>query len=300
MLPGDLEGQVKETEAKFNVAKAELSQAKVDLKSAEIQAKVAYNELERYRQLINYNAVSLAKFEDIEAENERAQADVECAAENIRTLEAKVNQAQVAVDNARRAAAKGCLVSTRDGVVLQTVAQEGKMLGVGDLVLTVGDPRRLQVVAELNEKDSNGVVAGQMVEISWDGRPDETFQGEVARVSLAVTKSEEREAGKVVRVYIALDQADLLPGASVDVTIHRIKPRKALLIPIGDIIEKDSQKFVLTVEEGIVHEKEINTGYSNGIYTEILSGLVPGAEVILKPDNINDGQSVSVSRGADD
>ncbi|MEW6771449.1 MAG: efflux RND transporter periplasmic adaptor subunit [Bacillota bacterium] len=317
----DVEDRVKEAEAALAAAETELSaalaparpeeiaQAEAALEAAEAAAEAAEKKLERYRFLFEQEAVSEAELEAAEigytqAKAEATAAEVRLAAlkekdpKQIEVYRARVNQARVAVENARRAAAKGRLTSPITGVVLQRTAKQGDYLQPGLPVLTVGDPERLQVVADLSEQDVRGVRAGQDAEINWIGRPDKTWRAKVARVSPAVTRKTELETEKAVRVYIALDEPGLLPGATVDVIIHRVRPRKAVLVPTEAVVEKGKEKAVFAVDKGVARKRTVDVGGSNELYSEIRAGLKAGTRVILNPPaDLRDGQPVRVSGG---
>lgn len=294
----DAEDRVREAEAALAVARAELAHAGATLRAADAQLEAARKKVERYRYLFEQNAVSQAELDAAEVEYARVKADAAAAAGNIRALQARVEEAQVAVDGARRTVAKGRLTSPIAGVILQRMAREGSFLQPGTPVIVVGDPEQLQVVAELSEQDVGGIAPGQEVAVNWAAHPDKTWRGRVSRVACAVVKKSERETENVVRVYIALEEAGLLPGATVDVVIHRVKPREAVLVPNEAVVEEGKAKVVFVVENGLARKRTVTVGGSNELYTEIREGLGPGARVILNPRNIRDGQPVRAAGGA--
>lgn len=317
----DVEESVKEAEAALAAAEAELAaalnpgtpediaQAKAALEAARTNADVAQKKLERYRYLFEQDAASQAELEAAEMEYTGVQAELAAAEARLATLtkvdadtiavcQARVEQARVAVENARRAVEKGRLTSPIAGIVFQKTFQKGDYLQPGVPVLTIGDPNQLQVVADLSEQDVSGVTPGQEVEINWIGSPGKTWRGKVSRVAPAVTKKADREAENIVRVYIALNKTGLLPGATVDTIIHRVKPHKAVLVPTEAVVEMDKTKVVFVVEEGKAHKQTVVTGGSNELCTEIRSGLKPGAKVILNPKDLKDGQPVRLAGGA--
>ncbi|MEW6448668.1 MAG: efflux RND transporter periplasmic adaptor subunit [Bacillota bacterium] len=311
----DVEDRVREAEAALAAAEAELAaaltpgapeeiaQAKAALEAGRAVADAAQKKLKRYRQLFDQEAASQAELEAAEMEYKKAQAEVASAearlaaltktdADTIAVHRARVEQARVSLENARRAVEKGRLTSPITGVVLQKAVKEGDYLQPGLSVLTIGDPGRLQVVVDLTEQEVSGVAPGREVEINWTGSPDKTWHGKVSRVAPAVTKRMERDTENTVRVYVALDKTGLLPGANVDTIIHRVKPHKALLVPTEAVVEIDKAKVVFAVEEGKARRHRVITGGSNELFTEIRSGLKPGAKVVLNPKDLKDGQPV--------
>lgn len=318
----DADDRIKEAEAALEAAEAELAaalaparpeevvQAEAALEAAQAAAQAAQKRVERYRYLVEQEAASPAELEAAEADYARAQAEVTAAgarlaalkepdARRIAPLKARVAQARVALANARRLATKGRVTAPLSGVVLQIAAKEGDFLQPGAPVLTVGDPAGLRVVADLNEQDVAGVAAGQEAVVAWAGRPGKTWPGKVSRVAPAVTKKiEQQQAENVVRVYVKPEGAGLLPGATVDVVIHRVKPHRAVVVPNDAVVGAGKTAAVFTVEKGVARRRAVTLGGANELYTEILAGLSPGATVILNPKEIKDGQPVRAAGGA--
>jgi HlyD family secretion protein len=320
MDASDVEDRVKEAEAALAVAEAELAQAlkparteeiaqaEAALKAAEAQAGVSREAVERTRYLFEQEAASQAELDTAEAAYVRAQADVAAASAHLTALkepdpgrltilEARVEQARVAVTSARRALAKKSLTAPGDGVVITTAAREGNFLQQSALILTVGDPGQFEVVANLSEQDIGGVTAGQDVEITWAGRPDKTWTGKVDRVSPGAAKSTDRETENAVRVFVKLHEEDLIPGATVDVVIYRVKPVKTILVPNEAVVVEGKRKSVFVVDKKTARKHPVQTGRGNELYTEIKTGIKPGATVVLNPKDLKDGQPVRLAGG---
>ena len=317
----DVKDQVKEAEAALAAAEAELAaalepgtpveiaQAEAALAAAKAAAEAAAKKLERYHYLFEQEAASQAELEAAEIEYEQARAEMAAAEARLKGLteadertlavyRARVRQALAAAESARRLLEKARLTAPIAGTVLETRVKEGDYLQPGTPVLTIGDPAQLQVVAELSEQDVRGIAPGQEVEIRWIGDPEKTWEGEVFRVAPAVTKKLEREVEKIVRVYVTLKEGGLLPGATVDTVIHRVKPHEALLVPTEAVVEVDGKKVIFTVERGKARKRTVTAGGANELYTVIRQGLEAGAMVILDPEELKDGQPVRATGGA--
>ncbi len=318
----DSEQNLREAEAAYNTARAELDQAYDEakperlaeaesaLQASRAAAEAARKKLERYRYLLEQGAVSTAEYEDVKTAYIRAQADEQSAAARLQALregnadrikiqQARLKQAQVALDNARRTVDKGRLPAPVDGVVLQISAEVGSYLQPGAPILTIGNPDALEVVAEVSEQDIGGIAPGQDVDLNWAGAPGKTFKGKVSRVSPAVVRSGARESEKVVKVYIEIIQGrqELKPGATVDAVIYRVKPHQAVLVPNEAVVGKGPNRTVFVIEDGRARRRAVTVGYSNELYTEIRSGIEPGKRVILNPKGLKDGQPVRETGG---
>ncbi|MGB9793292.1 MAG: efflux RND transporter periplasmic adaptor subunit, partial [Thermacetogeniaceae bacterium] len=113
---------------------------------------------------------------DEKSASARLKALLEDSSDRIRIAEARLKQAQVALDKARQMVEKGRLPAPVDGVVMQISAEAGSYLQPGTPILTVGSPEALEVVADVSEQDIGGVVPGQEVELNWAGAPGKTIK----------------------------------------------------------------------------------------------------------------------------
>jgi HlyD family secretion protein len=317
---GDFDDKVREAEAALRVAEAELAralspgtteeiaQAEMALAAARAASEAALKKFERCRQLFEEGAVSQAELEAAEVEHERARAETAAAEARLTSLkkadpetiafyQARIEQARVVLKGARRTAAKGRLDAPISGVVQEVNAKEGAYLQQGAQILIIGDQELLQVVAELSEQDAGGVTAGQEAEINWSGSPGKTRRGIISYVAPAVTKKVD-QTDHIVRAYVAPSEEGLLPGATVDVTIHRVKPHRAVLVPNEAVFEANGEKVVFTLEKGLARKQTVTVGGSNELFTEVVGGLMSGAKVILNPKGIKEGQPVRPSGGA--
>lgn len=319
----DVEQSLREAEAVYGAAEAELRQAYDQAKPERLKeaesayqaskaaAEAASRKLERYKYLMEQGAVSAAEYEDVEAAYLRAQAEEAAAAarlqalredssSRIRIAEARLKQARAALEKARQMVSKGLLPSPVDGVVLQISARAGSYLQPGSPIMTVGRTDLLEVVADVSEQDIRGIAPDQEVELNWAGAPGKTIKGKVVRVSPAVVRNSARESENVVKVYIAIAQGEryLKPGATVDVVIYRVKPHRSVLIPNEALFSAGkNRKAVFVVEDGRARRRMVTVGHSNELYTEIRSGVAAGERVILDPKGIKDGQAVRLSGG---
>jgi HlyD family secretion protein len=313
---GDAEKQAREAESALAVAEAQreqayhpytaddLAQDVANRASAQAAADAADNKLARTRRLVALGFDSQADLDADASNDAQAQATLKTAIDALNALtnpdprklainDAQVAQAQVTAEDDENTVAEGNLTASFAGVVLQKIPDEGAYLQQGSPVLVVADPGRIQVEADLSEQDIGGIALGQNADVQWAGQPDKTWQATVARMAPAVTKSSNQNENVVV-VYLQFAQNpdDLLPGASVDVTIHRITPHQALVVPNEALLGSGATCTLFVVTGGRVHRRTVRAGYSNELYTEILSGVSKGERVVLDPSGLKDGQLV--------
>lgn len=96
-----------------------------------------------------------------------------------------------------------------------------------------------------------------------------------------------------------LDEENEVPVGSYAVLVLMSGYKEqALTVPTGAIYNEDSKDFVYILENGQTIPKEIETGMSDGLYTEVLSGLEEG-EAILVSSQATAGTTTAVLQKGD-
>ncbi len=188
------------------------------------------------------------------------------------------------------------IVISRDVEVGQTVVSN---MNVANLY-TIADLDNMQVIGNVDEADIGQVKVGQPVTFSVDANSDELFQGEVTQVRLNPTTESNVVTYEVV---VATPNPDhkLIPGLTANLTIYVMREQNVLLLPTkaftfepeadenGDsklpqVAGKvpatgEGEKVVWVVEGNSLVPTAVTVGASNGIKTQIVSGLKDGAAV---------------------
>jgi RND family efflux transporter MFP subunit len=150
------------------------------------------------------------------------------------------------------------------------------------------DPLRFR--AEVPERDAATIRAGQLVKLTVDGAPGE-YAGRVTRLAPTIT---ERTRVLVVESDIANDGA-LRAGSFARATIVTDSSQPALTVPNEAVTTFAGIQKVVVVKGGKASEKAITAGRRAGAFTEVLSGVKAGDEVVLNPVNLRSGQAVEVA-----
>lgn len=161
-----------------------------------------------------------------------------------------------------------------NGVVLRQDGEVGEVAGTGanDELFWVGQPKPLEVEAEVNEEDIAKVKAGQAVLLRHEGHLDGPLAATVREIT-----PKGNPATKTFRVTLQLpDDTPLMIGMSVEANIVVRESRNALLIPAESI--SDGQ--VLTVADGRIRRVAVKTGIRGARMVEVLGGLEEGAWIV--------------------
>ena len=189
-----------------------------------------------------------------------------------------VDQAQTALaeSEARIAAQKEridelTLRAPMDGLVLRRDGQIGEIVGQSDVLFWVGQPKPLQVVAEVAEEDILKVREGQTALLRNDAVAGRRVESKVGRIT---PKGDPQS--KTFRVYLPLpDDTPLLIGMSVEANIVTQERADALLLPGEAMI--NGAAYVVAGDR--LTRREVKTGLRGARLVEIISGVAEGEAV---------------------
>jgi RND family efflux transporter MFP subunit len=179
------------------------------------------------------------------------------------------------------------IVAPMDGIVLRQDGEVGEIAEVGQVLVRVGVPKPLQVVAEVNEEDIPRVAVAQKVLFRTDAFPDQKLEGIVREITPMGDP-----IAKTYRIRVALpDETPLLPGMSVEANIVTREKPGALLVPAAAVLGG----VVFVIDGDRLRRREVKVGIRGTRAAEILSGLREGERVASPATaRLYDGQRVRV------
>jgi RND family efflux transporter MFP subunit len=260
----EIEEQVKQAKASFDVAAATIRQREADLK-------LAQTNLERSRNLFERQLIPRQTFDDTDAKHQAALAALDLA-------RAQYAQAQARLDELNINLANTIITSPVSGFVGKRALDAGAWVTPNSPFLSVVDIGIVRLVANIVEKDLRRISQGIKADVLVDAFPGEKFQGHIAHVA-PVLDPATRTAQ--IEVEIENPQFRLKPGmyAKVDFTVEH--KENTLVVPANAIVDLNGQKGVFLPDEGDVAKfKPITLGMMNPSQVEVASGLSEGQRVV--------------------
>jgi HlyD family secretion protein len=161
----------------------------------------------------------------------------------------------------------------------------------GDPLLEIGDPQRLEIVADLLSTDAVRVKPGARAMIDqWGG--NRTLDGRVKRVEPSGFTKISALGVEEQRVNVILDFADpaeawaaLGDGYRVEVRIVVWESPSVLRVPTSTLFRSGDKWATYSVDAGRAHLTSVEIGHQTGQEAEILSGLAEGARIIVHPSD---------------
>jgi RND family efflux transporter MFP subunit len=245
---------------------------------------------DRLAVLFQQGVAARADLDLAEQNYEVAQGAYQDALEEIRNRQGVLAQRRSELALARQQLADAKIVAPFDGVVQERRASVGEYLAAGAPVATIVkiDPLRLR--AEVPERDAPDVRAGQIVRVVVEG--DATpHTGKVVRISPSIT---EQSRTLIVEAEVR-NRGGLRPGAFARAEIVTQSNTLAVTVPPKAVVTFAGIEKVVTVKDGKAVEKPVTTGRRAPEWTEIVTGVKPGDEIVAEPGNLQSGQPVSVT-----
>nr|HNH52597.1 efflux RND transporter periplasmic adaptor subunit [Nitrosomonas sp.] len=135
----------------------------------------------------------------------------------------------------------------------------------------------------MDEIDAPKLAIGQKARITLDALTNQTFAGVVRRIAPYVTEIEKQARTVDVEVnFVENSNQVLLVGYSADVEVITDQREQVLRIPTQAIRQRN--KVWALGPQDRLEERTLEIGLSNWAYTEIISGLQAGDQVLIATD----------------
>ncbi len=273
---------------------SELAAAKANLSSEQSNLDFQQANFNRYQTLYNKGLVSAHDYENARLTYFQAREKVASARQTVAKAQTNLGYATI--------------TSPIDGVVLNKAVEEGQTVASSfntpELFVIAQDLTDMRVIADIDEADIGGVKEGQRVTFTVDAFPDDKFEGRVTQVRQEATTTSNVVTYEVV---ISAPNADLKlkPGLTANVTIYtmeknnvmtvsskalRFTPNPAILTEDQKIEDCEGQHKLWTKEGNTFKAHKVEIGTTNGVVTEIVSGIKEGMEVLTEFNVNNSGE----------
>ena len=195
----------------------------------------------------------------------------------------QVDEAKAALDMAKADLAKAIITAPFDGVVTGVKINEGQQLSAmtyANPAICLVDTSEIKMDGVIDEIDISKVKLNQEAAITLDALPDKEAKGKITFISQAGTV----RAGVVsYKTTITLENPDkeLRDGMSATADIVIERRGNVLLIPNRAIQGSLENPWVEVIAGEQTEKRQVTLGLSNGVSTEVLSGLAEGEKVVL-------------------
>ncbi len=268
--------------AQRELSQRQLSMSELNRREICIIADNAHRESIRTQQLVDEGFISSQRAEDADANARAKQASCDAATSDIKRAQAQMHVAQAGIE-------RTILNAPFAGIVARITGEVGEYTtpsppGVPTpAAIDLIDDTCLYVNAPMDEVEAPKIKVGQQARITLDAMPGEFFDGKVRRIAPYVTEIEKQ--ARTVDIEVNFEQPskyNFLVGYSADVETIIERRDNILRIPT-QAIRQDNKVFIVGASNKL-EERQLDTGLSNWTYTEVISGLNEGDQVLLSFD----------------
>ncbi len=299
-----LQAQVREARATLQATQAAQESAKAALERNQVDAEgpdvpFLKKNMDRARDLYKDGLVAMSAVEDTEKvyqmglnKQTSALRSVALARAEVSRAAAQAAQAQAALDRAEEDLRNSTIVSPMDGLVLSRDVQVGDAVSSilvngsqATLIMTLGDVSEVYVLGKVDEADIGKVYLDQAARIVVESFKDKKFTGKVTKIS-PLGKEKDNVTTFEVRVSILNPGGELKANMSANAEVILEEKKGVLLIPESAVIYDKDRNASIEIPDAKADKgrtkKQVKLGISNGVKTELVSGLIEGQKVVLQ------------------
>jgi HlyD family secretion protein len=271
---------------------SDLASKEIELKSSKVEYEFQKKNFERISDLYKKELVSQTDYESAQYTFAKAQSSYDKLQSDLVKVRTNLGYATI--------------TSPIDGVVLSRAVEEGQTVASSfntpTLFTIANDLTKMEVVANVDEADIGDVRTGQRVSFNVAAYPSDIFQGTVSQVRL-----EPIVTSNVVTYEVLINAPNpdmkLKPGLTANITIYTQErtavnslpnkvfsyiPDMEMLKKAGFSVQEDNepvkrdpdQKRIWVLNGNTVEPQIITVGITDGINTEIISGLTENDKTI--------------------
>ena len=290
--------------ARLTAAEALQQQADDMLLHAKADSEQASRESARAKQLSEKGLVSPQAAEQAENAAVTARNELDAARHKAEAAAAEVRLARAGLmANGNGGNAADNLLEVRSpvsGKVLRILEKSERVVEAGTPLMVLGDPSRLEVVADLLSSEVVKVSPGMPALLdNWGG--NKALHARVRRIEPYAFTKVSALGIEEQRVNVVLDFVDppgpLGDGYRVDVRIIVWQKDKVLRIPASAVFRYQTGFAVFVVDHDRARRRAVQIGHHGEFDVEVIGGLEANERVIVHPPNeLNDGALVRIAQ----
>jgi HlyD family secretion protein len=289
-----------ELEAAVDAARAAVGQAQASRDRAATELTRARTTLQRQQELMKAGAVAADSLD-------AAETAVATAGEAHKAAEFTVSRAEYELKLARarlQAPSPGGraseIVAPVSGVVLKRLRESESVVPVGEPLLEIGEPSRIEIVADFLSTDAVRIQTGAPVLIEgWGG--SHPLEGRVRRIEPAGFMKVSALGVEEQRVNVLIDFEDtaaasrLGDGYRVEVRVIVWRGDDVVKVPVGGLFRRGTGWAAFIIEGEHVKLQPVELDQRNDLDAQVVKGLSPGQTIVLHPpDTLTDGARIRV------
>ena len=288
-----------ELTAGVDAARAAVGHAQAERARTVAELERARTTLRRQQELMKAGAIASDALDASETAVMTAQEAARAAEFTVSRSEYELQLARARLQAPPAAGRAVEVVAPVSGVILKRLHESETVVPVGDPIVEIGDPSRIEIVADFLSTDAVRIppTAAVLIE-QWGG--SQPLMGKVRRVEPAGFMKVSALGVEEQRVNVIIDFVD--PAAAgkrlgdayrVDVRVILWQDDNVLKVPVGTLFRRGESWASFVVNDERAHLTTVMLGQRNATEAQVASGLSQGQTVVLHPpDTLMDGTRV--------
>ena len=294
----------------LNTDRAKLANYKAQLEARKILLNIAKKQYDRELVLIKTNSTSQQNLENARDTYATARA-------NVNEMESLIKQTQITINTDETNLGYTKIRAPLNGTIVSVPVEEGQTVNANQTTPTIVQIANLgdmEIDIQISEGDITKVKPGMPVDYTILSEPNTIFHAKLDSIDPGLTtltdgsysKSSTSSSSSSTstaavyyygRSYVKNDEGKLRIGMMTQNTILVSSAENVLVVPTIALTNRNDQYFVrILTDKNKFKKRDVEIGISDGVYTEITSGLAEGDQVITSEVGKNEKVGSSSTR----
>ncbi|MFC8686098.1 efflux RND transporter periplasmic adaptor subunit [Brevibacillus porteri] len=263
-----------------------ISKQRLAVDSQEKRLKDAQRKWETAQELFKGGAISQSELDSAQSEKEQIEISLQEAritldkllkgaeVNEIASADADLKQAASEVELAKKTLQETQLVAPFSGTVIDVTQKAGSLAQPGESIIHLVDSSEVKLKVDVPLDVMENYKQGDTVPVAVEGKGKST--GTITFISPVLNQ----ETGKYL-VEIAVSNKDSVLIEGMVATVEMSRKVNGMLVPVQSVGIKETQRFVMVVENGVIKRRDVEVGQIFGNNVEILSGLQSGNQILI-------------------
>ncbi|MBI2251292.1 MAG: efflux RND transporter periplasmic adaptor subunit [Armatimonadetes bacterium] len=292
--------------------KGSLDQAKANLRSSESSFDNAKKNLERQKKLFQEGYISQQILDNAENQYQIAKSQLLNSKsilkgakanlsqniiqeEDVSALSNQLKQAQANLEYIKTQIEQTKIIAPYSGYITGRFVDPGALASPGAELLSIANPDTVWVEIMLPEEYINKITLGKIVTITFDALDSKSFNGKIVQINPG---GDSKNLSFKIRIAIPNSNHTIKVGMFARAKIVLKKYKNVVTVPKDAVFEDQNKKWVFVVNADKANLREVSTGFSDSVMSEIKSGIKAQEMIItLRPTTLKDGDSVKIELG---
>lgn len=194
----------------------------------------------------------------------------------------------------------GILYATEDGVITEVSYEAGDRLTTTGTLFSYATADDMRISVDVTQEDIVDLQVGDAVDITFTAYPEDSYTGSILSINTTATSEYSNTVSYTVEISVEGELEQLYGGMTADVIFVTEEKEDVLYVSRKAIVEENGKSYVYRKTAlGGRELTEVETGITNGVDIEILSGLEEGDTIYLASKVSSEAEVKSTEEASD-